>query len=146
MRVVARFGFVIAIGFASLHAQQRPELPRPAGVPSNAEIRTKLESSQPAEQAWGAWWAAQLNVTELAPAIERLATANPRSPAASWAVDALIQLNVRVTASFARSIYDWGPTQALILLSRADKDADPVLLDLIDNAKGIRWLAATNLA
>src|SRR5262249_53991580 len=61
-------------------------------------------------------------------------------------LDAIIQLNGRVPPSNSAVLYSQFPTQALILLSHGEPDADAFLLDIFkhEDKQTIAWLAAGN--
>jgi DNA-binding beta-propeller fold protein YncE len=140
---------ILALLAAHPRTQRAPAAPR--AVPSVAEIRSLLESTDARDQAWGAWWAAQAQARELAPlgvlveASHAAPAPGPEPAVIDAALDALVQLNAQVPAAFAGSFYERRPTQALILLSRGGPDTSEILLGVVRSGTGIRWFAAANI-
>jgi len=131
----------------------RPAAQTPArSIPSIPEIKALLESTTPADQAWGAWWAAQAQARELAPLIERVASANatanhPGPAVTGVALDALVQLEVKVTPAFAMSFCcDRWKAVAMILLSRVPAaDAEDALVKIAGEQRDLVWYTAADL-
>jgi hypothetical protein len=139
---------VVALLSSAPASAQVPEASR--FIPPVAEIAAMLRSIEPREQAWGAWLAAQAKATSLVPDLQRVA--DRHRDATAWtervvsgaALDALIQMQVRVPAAWVRPFFATRPAETLILLSRAD-DAEDVLFDLVSSQQGIPWFAAAGL-
>ena len=107
-----------------------------------------LASSDPVDQAWGAWMAGRLVAVEAAPQLERvirdgLAEALPARVVI--ALDALIEIGARTTPQLLKETADRWPVQSLLLLSRLDATADPVLLSIMSESHGYAWFAAANM-
>jgi len=110
-------------------------------------------------QAWGAYLTLRGGRTEALPAMLALLAAYPvgietATPSDSdWhdamlgILDALIEFHAPVPAADAQRIYPDFPVQSLILLSRAQEDATPALLDIFrtESTWPSAWLAAGNL-
>jgi hypothetical protein len=116
-----------------------------------ATIRRLLQSSNPQQEAWGAWHAGRKGMKDAIPLLLQVAEKRTRGKDSidgiplNSALDALIQLEANVPVDLLPEIYKTHPTQALILLSRLGPERNPFLLDLTVQAKGLLWFAAANL-
>jgi len=123
----------------------------PARAESRSDIDAMLRSSDPVQQAWGAWWSAHYVLPEMSELLQQIVSKRIVSvsaddaAAADLALDALIQLNAVVAPELAMLVYDRRPTQALVLLSKSGNDATPALLGLLQSQQGLPWFAAANL-
>jgi hypothetical protein len=113
-------------------------------------IESLLESGHPSEQAWGAWYAGRLMMTDLVPALERAVETRLNSSSGldatlDVAVDALIQLNAEPSPTLIMRIHERSPEAALVLLSRRRSDADEALKEILAKASSEEWFAAANL-
>lgn len=124
----------------------------PQVIPNVAEITRLIASDVLADQAWGAWFAAQARAEPLIPALQSLARRHPSSstwpaPAVTGAaLDALVQIGARLPAGWSRDFLNRWPVESLILMSRASDDAGGVLVEITRTQTGYPWLAAANLA
>jgi hypothetical protein len=124
--------------------QQRPEY--------RSEVLAMLQSGDPRQEAWGAWYSAQHVLGEMVPLLQDVVSRRitrgelAERAAADLALDALIHFGADVPSDLLLSVYDDRPAQALVLLSKHHQDAGGVLLELIRREKDIRWFAAANLA
>ena len=130
----------------------RAQAPSPISAASDASaIRKLLQSEVLSEQAWGAWFAGQMQRTELIPDLVTLGSG--RLPTKDWTsaalvdviLDSLVQLKAGPDASWSMQFFDSRPAQTLLLLSRAGQDANAPLVELVRRQTGYRWLAAANL-
>jgi hypothetical protein len=112
-----------------------------------AEIVRLLQSKDPVEQAWGAWFAGRDNVRQLAPDVQRVVLRSPGDAPFTTrvALDALIQLQASVSSDFLSNVYPDHPMPALILASHSGEGADAFLLDVVRQATDLPWFAAANL-
>ena len=123
----------------------------PALAPSSAAVRALLYSSEPQDQAWGAWLAGQQRLVDAAVALEQLAeryvdAAEPLGRIVqATALDALIELDALPAADLLAKIYPTFPIHSLILLSRLGAEADPVLRRILPEARSESWFAIANL-
>ena len=80
-----------------------------------------LKSSEPREQAWGAWYAGQNRLYSAIPLLEAVVSSHLTSAlqvdrgAADVALDALIQLDAQISPELIQFLFEWRPTQALVL-------------------------------
>jgi hypothetical protein len=137
-----------------------PSLSSAQRVPTAADVRARLHSSNPAEVAWAAFDAATFQMSEVAPDLIAVLDTPPeveeriRYPLISAVLDALIQL--RGTGRFparvpgpAHAILDryharW-PVQTLILLSAPVPGRGETLERwLRSTTSGLEWYAAAN--
>jgi hypothetical protein len=147
---------------AFAYAQQPP-----AGiqsVPDHERILSLLQSSDPKDQAWGAWFAGQSKFREGIPLLEKVVKQhvngkgwditdfsrhnedrNTDAPPMDAALDALIQLDAKVSPDLISAIYKKRYVQAFVLLSKLDHEGDSFLLDLASRERGRAWYAAANL-
>lgn len=118
---------------------------------SRSIARELLASTDPKEQAWGAWMAGRLLMTDVTPQIERVIRAGLASQyLEGWArvsvgLDALIEIGAKPDPSLLTATRGTAPVQSLILLSRMDAAAAHVLLAIMADSMGYPWFAAANL-
>lgn len=129
------------------------ELARPAAsqaVPA-ADVLALLQSSNPREQAWGAWIAGRDVMRDMIPPLQKLiasrlgTTTFPDMYVMDIALDALIQLRATVPPEAAMWVYDRRQPQALILLSMAGPAGDGALLRIAASEQGLPWYVAANV-
>ena len=125
--------------------------PTPGALPQEPppDLVTLLKSSDPRQQAWGAWYVGVGQLRELAPMVADIVRQQVRVPDRSWpalyvALDALIQLRVPLDAELLPELYAIRPPQALILASFTDKDGDAFLRGVLLSSTGHEWFAAAN--
>ena len=145
MRLVAAFAVCGALVWPRAGSAQTPARD---WLPRGAE--TLLASSDPRDQAWGAWIARGLRHTDAAPLIEAVvknALAGDRYPQGRLyvALDALIELDARPDPAVLLEVFKQRPVQALILLSRLGEAANAPLLEILSRAHHDEWFAAANL-
>lgn len=133
----------------------------PTGPPQkhSAEARTadlarriarKLQSTNPATVAWGAYEAGAYHLSETIPALQWILELPPsaddrqRRALLDVVLDALVQLRARLPASLLIQHIDERPVQTLALLVNAN-DREPVLRRLLAQTSGLPWYAATNI-
>ena len=123
----------------------------PANAERAREVMGKLHSAEPQTRAWGAYEAGAFHVRDAVPDLQAILDAGvPASgDREGWALldialDSLIQLKARVPASLLTRYARVRPVQSHILLSSAT-DRVPVLLGLLNDAKGLEWYAAANI-
>lgn len=110
-----------------------------------------LQSADPREQAWGAWYAGGNVMPQLAPLLQQVVAqrAGDGSLAAraafDVAVDALIQLNARVPEALVRVVHERSQAAALILASHNRGEMLSFLREVADQERGHIWFAAANL-
>jgi hypothetical protein len=120
-------------------------------VSDSVTIRSLLQSSNPQQEAWGAWHAGQKGMKDAIPLLLQVIEKRVQGKGSiakiplNSALDALIRLEAKVPMGLLPEIYKTHPTQALILLSRLGPERNPFLLDLAVQAKGLSWFAAANL-
>jgi hypothetical protein len=114
-------------------------------------VTALLQSSDPREQAWGAWYAGRNAMSTLVPLLQRVvaerAAGGSMAARAAFdaAVDALVQLDAEADPAILPTIHERSPAAALILASRAPRKATAFLLDVVQRDEGEAWLAAANL-
>ena len=98
------------------------------------------------------WMAGRLLMTGVTPQIERVIKAAlapdsvERTARVSVGLDALIELGAKpADVSLLDATRRTRPVQSLILLSRMDARADPVLLSVMKESDSYAWFAAANL-
>ena len=151
-RVGALTGLVLVIGAPSIIAQSRtPGFDRRSDNP-RARTIAWLQSADPRQQAWGAWFSGRDVQPEMIPLLQQVVSSRIASAAmaemaaADVALDALIQLNAAVPADLLLLVHERRPAQALVLLSKGGEDAADALVTLMRREKGLSWFAAANLA
>jgi hypothetical protein len=137
---------------AAEQTSQAPGFVRP--LEPNAAILKLLQSTDPREQAWGAWYIGRDQITQLAPLLTLVVlqhvagvSVNERA-AADVALDALIQMRQSVPPSALRQVAEHRPAQALILAAFAtsdDVEIDEFLFDVLRGNDYNRWFAAANV-
>jgi hypothetical protein len=117
-----------------------------------AVIRAQLESPDPQEQAWGAWFAGQGERREAIPLLQaivdkQIAGTNKIeiNPHLDAALDALIQLEAKVPPALISKIYEKRSAEALVLLSKLGPEGNPLLFELGARAEGPELLAIANM-
>jgi hypothetical protein len=100
--------------------------------------------------AWSAWIAGHDRIEAAQPMLERIVAeridSEASSPPVDYALDALIQLEARLTPDLLARIVERRPVEGLILLSVVDDGTvDGVLLDTLGRERGYEWFAAANL-
>jgi hypothetical protein len=138
--------FFVAVLTASSAAAQASRQ-----VISVESMKALLASADPVDQAWGAWMAGRLVAVDAAPELERVVreglAEGPRSYPARVAIglDALIEIDARPSPQLLGETAGGWPVQSLLLLSRLDQSANPVLLGIMSRAHGYEWFAAANM-
>jgi hypothetical protein len=145
MRLVVAFVVCGLIAWPRAGAAQTPAR---EWSPRGAEML--LASSDPRDQAWGAWIAGRVRHKDAAPLIEsviKAALTDERHPPGRLyvALDALIELDARPDPAMLLEVFNQRPTQALILLSRLGASANASLLAILSRSKSYEWFAAANL-
>jgi hypothetical protein len=131
-----------------------PQVPSSSieALPDAGHIKTLLKSADSKDQAWGAWFANQGQDRDVIPLLQQVVAQHVDGK--DWltdglpmdaALDALIQLDAKVSPGFVTSIYQKRKAPAFILLSKLEHEGDSILLDLASKEKGIKWFAAANL-
>jgi hypothetical protein len=117
-----------------------------------ASVKALLESPDSKDQAWGAWLAGQGKLQEAVPLLQRIVENKiaVHGKAADEflldaALDALIQLEAKAPPALILKAYEKRPAHALVLLSKINAEADPLLLDLGARASGPELLAIANM-
>ena len=125
-----------------------------APVDPHVAIASLLQSADPREQAWGAWYAGRDHLTQFTPLIQQIVARHAsghsinENAAVEVALDALIQMNKGLPSSVLASVSGRRPEQALILASfaaRDDVDVDDFLFEVLRSNEYDRWFAAANL-
>lgn len=154
IRFVIGVGALIAILPSAVAGQMRgqPGFVEPTRPPSTFEsITALLQSPSAREQAWGAWFASTNVFRELAPLLQRVVELRARDEslegraAFDVAVDALIQLNVRVPEPLVRIVHDRSEAAAVILASFNSEVMTDYLLEVVDRSSTEVWFGAANL-
>jgi hypothetical protein len=120
-------------------------------VMSVESMSTLLASSDPVDQAWGAWMAGRLVAVDAAPHVERVVreglNESPQSLPARVTIglDALIEIGARPNPQLLEETAGRWPVQSLLLLSSLNAEADPVLLGIMTGSRGYEWFAAANM-
>jgi hypothetical protein len=131
---------------------QTPGFSRP--LEPNAAIVKLLQSNDPREQAWGAWYAGRDHLTQFVPLLQQLVTQHVSGlslseiAAVDVALDALIQMRQGLPSSALRSVFERRPEQALILAgfaTRDDGEVDELLFEVLRANDYDRWFAAANV-
>jgi len=110
-----------------------------------------LASSDPVDQAWGAWMAGRLVAIDAAPQLERVVREGLNESSQSFparvtiGLDALIEIGARPDPQLLNETSRRWPVQSLLLLSRLNAEADPVLLGIMAGSQGYQWFAAANM-
>jgi hypothetical protein len=143
--------FAVSISAAILQGQA----PSTSTV-TTAQARSLLESSDPRDQAWGAWWASQGKMQELEPQLrknlEALLQARRADPQTFDAIlDAYIQIGTdALPFELVQKIYSRRPEHGLILISepqrpRAQVDAFLMKLLEMQPRRSPEWIAVADL-
>jgi hypothetical protein len=153
-RAVILTTWIALLTVSHARAQTSPT-PAFSQVPDpNAAIVKLLQSSDPKQQAWGAWYAGRDHLVRLAPLLHQVVVRNVvgsslnESAATDIALDALIQMRQALPSLMLASVHDRRPAQALILAGFADKedaDVDSFLFDVLRAQKYDEWFAAANV-
>ena len=145
-----------AILLASTRADAKPPLPQTPGL-TEATVRaiplpipSYAHSPDERQLVWSAWIAGHDRVDAAQPMLEQIVAeridTDGSSPPVDYALDALIQLEARLTPDLLARIVERRPVEGLILLSYVDDGtADGVLLDTLGRERGYEWFAAANL-
>jgi hypothetical protein len=116
-------------------------------------IRTLLQSANPREQAWGAWYAGRDQLRQFVPLLQQVITQHvsgatlEQRAAVDVSLDALIQMGQPLPPGDLSLVHDQRPAQALILSAFAAKDdeIEPFLFDVLRGNDYDQWFAAANL-
>lgn len=148
-RAGAVVGLLLVIAAPSIIAQSRtPGFERRSDDP-RARTIAWLQSADPRQQAWGAWYSGRDVLPETIPLLQQVVSSRIASAAmadmaaADVALDALIQLNAAVPADLLLLVHERRPAQALVLLSKGGEDAADALVTLMRREKGLSWFAAS---
>lgn len=118
---------------------------------ATATANRLLQSSDAKEVAWGAFTAAQYQLTSTIPLLvtalqrEFPADADPHAGSKVAILDALVQLHARVPAEVLRSFLPRWPIPTLILLDTSTGDRDGMLLERLGVTGSFEWQAVANL-
>jgi len=145
---------IVSLGVVDARGQtnQTPGFSRP--VDPNAAIVKLLQSTDPREQAWGAWYAGRDHLPQFTPLVQQVIAQHVSGvslneiAAVDVALDALIQMKQGLPSSLLTSVSDRRPEQALILAGLAAKDdveADDFLFEVLRTNDYDRWFAAAHL-
>jgi hypothetical protein len=147
--------FAMAVLAASPAGSQTNTAPGfSAAADPNAAIVKLLQSENPKDQAWGAWYAGRDNLTELTPLVQQVIAQHVSGSSLSEvaavdvALDALIQMRRQLPSTELRRVHERRPVQSLILAAFAQKndaEADEFLLEVLRSEKYYEWTAAANL-
>jgi hypothetical protein len=145
--------------FASICLAVTPRIAaQNAAAPALEQVRALLDSADPKDQAWGAWWVGERPTPELTPVLQRNLAS--RISGSTWqdeavtdtTLDALIRTGANdLPFSLIESVYPRRKAQALILLPRArvEPALDAFLLKLMHekapDGLGTEWYVAANL-
>lgn len=142
--------FVLLLAAPAAAEAQGPP-PTAAHTEKVRQVRQKLQSAEPITRAWGVYEAGAFHVRDVIPSLEAILSAPlpQQTDREGWALvdlalDSLIQLKARVPAPLLARYALLRPVQTHVLLSDATGRL-PVLLDLLDGAKGLPWYAAANV-
>lgn len=128
-------------------------------MPTVADVRTRLHSTDGSEVAWAAFDAATFHMPEVVPdliaVLEARSYIDPgaRNYLVAALLDALIQAQIPRgvpiqgtldPTTFAQFVEDW-PVQTLILFGRIGPERDGILLDLLPRSSGKVWWGVANL-
>jgi hypothetical protein len=143
--------FAIAASWGSAQTVERPGF-KSAHQPSAVEsVAALMQSTDPRDQAWGAWYAGREVMPQLVPLLERVAGehvgggSQAAEAALDAAVDALIQLRAKVPEQLIRAIHERREAAALVLASQNVGAVTPFLLDVVTSGSAEQWFAAANL-
>jgi len=142
------------LGIANATGQTRntPGFSRP--VDPHAAIVMLLQSTDPREQAWGAWYAGRDYLPQFTPLVQQViaqhvsGTSLNEIAAVDVALDALIQMKQGLASSALASVAERRPEQALILAgfaARDDLEVDPFLFNVLRANDYDQWFATANL-
>ena len=142
------------IGIAPAIGQTReaPGFSLPANA--HAAMIRLLQSTDPREQAWGAWYTGRDHLPQFTTLLQQviaqhvLGASLNEIAAVDAALDALIQMKQGLPSSVLASVSERRPEQALILAgfaARDDRDVDPFLFEMLRTNDYYRWFAAANL-
>ncbi len=161
-------GIIVALAVAITASWATPaQTPAdPAAIVQSQENRSAelaaawLGSSDARVRAWGAYLAQRDHRRELLPKLIGLAEAYPAGPglladstgrddhdAMLGVLDAILQLDGRLSPEKAATLYPEFPVQSLVFLSHGDPEADHFLLDIFREESQLTgaWLAAGNM-
>jgi hypothetical protein len=136
-----------------------PTLSHAQRVPTPADVRGRLHSTNPAEVAWAAFDAATFQMREVAPDLIAVLELPPaadtrtRDYLVAAVLDALIQAGTSIpvpgpAVAFPETLeryYSRWPVQTLILFGRERDERGPILQRLLTSASGQEWFALANL-
>ena len=110
----------------------------------------RLQSADVVDLAWGAWLAGRDQLGDAVPRLEQIVDeridAEPWSPPVDFALDALIQLEARLSPDLLRRIAERRPVEALVFLAHEpDGAADDILLAMLERERSYRWFGTANL-
>jgi hypothetical protein len=119
-------------------------------IGSAAAAAQPPSSADERQLAWSAWMAGHDRIDAAQPMLEQIVAeridASPFSPPVDYALDALIQLEARLTPDLLARIVEQRPVEGLILLSSIDDGTvDGILLAALGRQRGHEWFAAANL-
>ena len=137
---------------ASAQTLTRPGFAQSRQPTFEDSVVAMLGSSDPREQAWGAFYAGGSAQPHFVPFLtevvaQRLGDQSPAAAAAvDIALDALIQLNATVPDALVRRVHEHLPAPAMILASRNRDGTVDFMRDLAARGdQGAAWFAAANL-
>jgi hypothetical protein len=143
-RAGAVAGLLLMIGAPTAAQRRTPGFERRNDDPRTRTIAL-LQSADPVQQAWGAWFSGRDVQPEMIPLLQQVVSrriagaAMADIAAADIALDALIQLNATVPADVVLLVHERRPAQALVLLSKGGEDAADALITLMRQEKGLPW-------
>jgi hypothetical protein len=120
------------------------------GSTGAAAQSSNAHSPDERQLAWSARTAGHDRIDAAQPMLEQIVAeridTDAWSPPVDYALDALIQLEARLTPDLLARIVEQRPVEGLILLSVIDDGTvDGVLLDTLGRERGFEWFAAANL-
>jgi hypothetical protein len=112
---------------ACVAAAQAPRTPTPS------QVQDLLRADNPVSIAWGAHWASQLQLRDVAPEVVSAFNRTLRTEASNWPLhaallDSLIQLETAIDANSAAYVLKQFPVQSLLLLMKPSSTREEVML------------------
>ena len=147
------FTWLLVASLSSTGAQSGAAAQTRDGQPlADIDKRTKvlIESDVVKDQAWGAFFAGEFQLTEFTPALLRLiASSDARLNSGllkQVALDSLIRLDASVPGEVLSPLFEWFSDEVLILCAKAPMENRQLLLSLLDRRlSGEEWVAINNI-
>jgi hypothetical protein len=151
LRRVLLLAGITGLGAPTIGAQQARTPGPTASQDPVAAVGAMMQSHDPRQQAWGAWYAGRDRIRELVPELRKVLAqrlydhSTTGAAALDIALDGLIEMKQPPPAGMISMVFERRPVQALILASSADDDIDGFLFHVLRETTHDSWFAAANL-